>query len=157
MVAMATVMVLAACGGKAADSEGGAEESAMAPAAAPAETAAPAMAQGGTRHEVDMILEGANYVYRPAQLSIKPGDVVVFKAISGGMHNVQFWPDSLPAGAAAALEAGMTNVMAPLSSNLVAEGDSVVVSFAGAPAGRYPYFCLPHQALGMVAEITVAP
>ncbi|MCA9763105.1 MAG: hypothetical protein KC544_08270 [Gemmatimonadetes bacterium] len=157
VVATAMLVMLGACGGEAADSNGGAGEGMTPPAAAPVEQATPAMADGATRHEVDMILDGTNYVYRPARLTIKPGDVVVFRGISGGMHNVQFWADSLPAGAAEVLQAGMTNVMAPLASNLVAEGDSVVVRFAGAPAGRYPYYCLPHQALGMVAELTVAP
>jgi plastocyanin len=34
-------------------------------------------------------------------------------------------------------------------------GDSYVVSFAGAPAGRYVYNCAPHLALGMKAVVTV--
>lgn len=155
MVAMVLGVALAGCSGGSAEPEGGAAEQAAPPAPAP--VSAPPMAEGATRHEVDMVLDGASYVYRPSSLTIKPGDVVVFRGVSGGMHNVQFWADSLPAGAAEVLQAGMTNVMSPLASNLVAEGDSVVVRFDGAPAGRYPYFCLPHQALGMVAELTVAP
>ena len=34
-------------------------------------------------------------------------------------------------------------------------GDSYVVSFAGAPAGTYRYYCTPHLALGMKAVIEV--
>ena len=37
-----------------------------------------------------------------------------------------------------------------------AEGDSLVFTFAGVPAGRYPYYCLPHQAMGMKGELTIA-
>ena len=80
---------------------------------------------------------------------------MVFRGVSGGMHNVQFDADSLPAGAAAALSAVLPNKMMDLATNLVAEGDSIVVTFAGVPAGRYPYYCLPHQAMGMRAELLV--
>jgi plastocyanin len=31
------------------------------------------------------------------------------------------------------------------------------MSFAGAPAGKYDYFCLPHEALGMKASLTLQP
>ncbi|HET9132955.1 MAG TPA: plastocyanin/azurin family copper-binding protein [Gemmatimonadales bacterium] len=142
-------LVLAACGGeKAAET---ADSTAMAPAAEPA--AAPAAT--GTTHEVQMVMEGTAYKYVPAELTIKAGDTVVFKSVSGGLHNVQFYPDSIPPSAAAVLDAAITNKQGPLASALVNEGESITISFAGAPAGEYKYFCLPHQALGMVAKITV--
>lgn len=143
-------LVLAACGGeKAAETV---DSTAMAPAAEPA-AAAPAAT--GTTHEVQMVMEGTAYKYVPAELTIKAGDTVVFKSISGGLHNVQFYPDSIPPSAASVLDAAITNKQGPLASALVNEGESITISFAGAPAGEYKYFCLPHQALGMVAKITV--
>jgi plastocyanin len=103
-----------------------------------------------------MVLEGSDYKYVPANLTVKPGDVVVFHNVSGGPHNVEFYPDSVPAGAADALNAGMNDRMGPLQGPLLTEPNtSYTVSFAGAPTGLYKYFCLPHVALGMKGEITV--
>lgn len=111
----------------------------------------------GARHEVEMVMEGTNYVYRPAALNIKAGDVVVFKGVSGGLHNVQFHPDSIPAGSQAALDAVIPNRMDLLATNLIVEGDSLVFTFSGVPAGRYPFFCMPHTAMGMFGAVTVEP
>jgi plastocyanin len=149
-----SAVVITACSGKAPAPQTSDAATDAAVSAPSAETAA---ATTGTRHRVDMVLDGSSYAYRPAQLTIKPGDEVVFHGVSGGAHNVEFWADSLPEGAAAVLTAGISSAMSPLASNLIPDGDSIVVRFAGAPAGRYPYFCLPHQAMGMQGEITVTP
>lgn len=141
-------LVLAACGGE--KKVEGDTTSMAAPAPAPAAAAT------GARHEVQMLQEGTTYKFVPADLSIKAGDVVVFKNVSGGAHNVQFFGDSIPAGAAAVLDAAIADKMGPLSSALIAApGDSLVVSFAGAPVGGYTYTCTPHMAMGMHAKITV--
>lgn len=143
-------LVLAACGGGEKAEAPAADTAAMAPAMADAPAAT------GTTHEVQMVLDGAAYKYVPEALTIKAGDKVVFKNVSGGPHNVQFVADSIPAGAAAILDAGMANRMGPVAGELIAEiGATYEVSFAGAPVGTYPYFCLPHQALGMKGVITV--
>jgi plastocyanin len=150
MAALATV--LAACGGEKKTSEQTTtttpEQQAPAPAAAPA---AP-----GATHDVNMVLEGGQYKYVPDNLTIKSGDVVQFHNKSGGPHNVSFWPDSIPSGAADALKAGMPDQMSPLQSNLLTEQDAVYkVSFGNAPKGDYRFYCLPHLALKMHGKITV--
>lgn len=138
------VVVLAACEKKAETPA--ADTTAMAPAPAPA---------AGTTHEVSMTLEGSEYKFVPASLTIKVGDMVRFKDVTGGPHNVQFYPDSIPAGAAAALDAGMPDKMGSLMSPMVETGGSYTIGFAGAPVGEYRFFCLPHQAMGMKGMITV--
>jgi plastocyanin len=150
--------VLAACGGgeKAGEQQSTTTQDQAAPAgdAAPSGQAAPAA--GGTTHDVNMVLEGSSYKYVPDQLTIKSGDVVRFHNVSGGPHNVSFWADSIPAGAADALKAGMPDQMAPLEGSLLTEPNAVyTVNFANAPAGEYKYYCLPHLALGMKARISV--
>jgi plastocyanin len=150
MAALATV--LAACGGEKKTSEQTTtttpEQQAPAPAAAPAAT--------GATHDVNMVLEGGQYKYVPDNLTIKSGDVVQFHNKSGGPHNVSFWPDSIPSGAADALKAGMPDQMSPLQSNLLTEQDAVYkVSFGNAPKGDYKFYCLPHLALKMHGKITV--
>src|SRR5512147_2201420 len=142
---------LAACGGK---GEKPADQAA--PAAAPAETPAAAPAATGAKHEVDMEFDGKTAHFIPAELTIKSGDVVEFKVKSGPPHNVAFYPDSIPAGAADALNKGMPETMAPLTGPMkVGLGETYDVSFAGAPAGEYKFFCTPHLPFGMKGKITV--
>ena len=43
-----------------------------------------------------MVLDGSSYKYVPNKLTIKPGDIVRFHSKTGGAHNVQFYPDSIP-------------------------------------------------------------
>jgi len=140
-------LLAAACGG---------EKKEEAPAAVPApEAAAPALATGAM-HDVEMNFDGQKYMFVPAALTIKAGDVVRFHNKKGGPHNVSFWSDSIPAGAQAVLEKSMPNQMQPLVGNMLVEPDAVYeVSFAGAPVGTYKVYCLPHLAMGMTAVITV--
>ena len=147
MVAGVAVL-LAACGGEKKTETTTDSSAMMAPT--------PAAAAMGTRHEVDMMMEGTTYKFSPADLTISAGDVVVFKNVSGGPHNVQFKADSIPAGAQAVLDAAITDKMGPLSSALVsAPGDSLVISFAGAPVGDYYFTCTPHMAMNMHGKFTV--
>jgi plastocyanin len=148
-------LVLAACGGEKKTEEQ--QTTATPDQAAPAPTGGEAApAGGGTTHDVNMVLEGSTYKYVPDQLTIKSGDVVRFHNVSGGPHNVSFWADSVPGGAADALKAGMPDQMAPLEGSLLTEPNAVYsVNFANAPAGEYKYYCLPHLALGMRGKLTV--
>jgi plastocyanin len=103
-----------------------------------------------------MELDGSKYKFDPDNLTIKAGDVVRFHNKSGGPHNVSFWPDSVPSGAADVLKKNMPDQMAPLQSPLETEQDAVYqISFAGAPKGEYKFYCLPHLALGMHGKLTV--
>jgi plastocyanin len=151
---------LAACGG--GEQKAGEQQTTTTPdqAAPAADTAAPggaaAPAAGGATHDVNMVLEGSSYKYVPDQLTIKSGDVVRFHNVSGGPHNVSFWADSVPSGAADALKAGMPDQMAPLEGSLITEPNGIyTVNFAKAPAGEYKFYCLPHLALGMKGKLTV--
>jgi plastocyanin len=143
------VLVLAACGGGA---EQPAQDQAAAPPAATGAT--------GATHDVNMVLEGTAYKYVPDQLTIRVGDAVNFHNVSGGPHNVQFWPDSIPAGAADALGAGMPDQMSPLAGPLLIDytgpGALYTITFNNVPAGEYRFYCLPHLANNMVGKITVA-
>jgi plastocyanin len=152
-------MVLAACGGgekRAGDQPAGGDTAAAADAPAADAPGAAAPAGTGKTHNVDMVLEGSKYLYKPETLTIQSGDVVRFINKSGGPHNVSFWADSIPSGAGDVLKKTMPNQMAPLEGSLLTEPNAVYeVSFAGAPKGEYKYYCLPHLALGMRAKLTV--
>ncbi len=149
--ALVGLAVMVACGGGEKQAE-----------AAPGDTAqasAPANPSGGTTHDINMVLEGAStYKFDPAEVTVKPGDRVVFHNVSGGPHNVAFWADSIPAGAKELIEPQMPNPIGPLSSELLLDpGATLAISFANAPAGEYKFTCTPHMAMGMHGKITVAP
>ena len=147
-LAAGAVVIVAACGGEK-------------PAAQESTTAAPAAAAPaatGTVHEIQMAQVGADYRFVPDNVTIKVGDQVKFTNMANMAHNVQFYADSIPAGAAAVLDANMPNRMGPLAANLLtAQGETYTISFAGAPAGTYKYTCLPHMATGMHGTIIVTP
>jgi plastocyanin len=147
-------IVLAACGGeKKAEDQSTTTATPEQPAAS-APAAAPAA--GGATHDVSMELVGSTYKFDPSELTIKSGDVVNFHNKSGGPHNVSFWADSIPSGAADKLKAAMPDQMAPLEGPLLTEPEAVyTINFAGAPTGDYKFYCLPHLALGMKGKITV--
>jgi plastocyanin len=151
-MAAGLALLVAACGG--GEQKAGEEQQTTATPEQQAPAAAPAA--GGATHDVNMVLEGSSYKYVPDQLTIKAGDQVRFHNVSGGPHNVSFWTDSIPAGAADPLKAGMPDQMAPLEGQLITEPNAVyTVTFANAPTGEYKYYCLPHLALGMKGKITV--
>lgn len=130
----------------------------LAALAAPAAVLA-SRAQAGpppTQHEVRMVLAGTTYRFEPANLTIRSGDRIRFTTASGGPHNVSFDPARIPDAAEARIAAGMPNQMSPLNGPFVInDGDSYTVTFAGVPAGRYEFYCLPHMAMNMKGVITV--
>lgn len=149
-------IVAAACGGekKTEDQQAtAAPEQQPAPAANAPPANAPATGSGKT-HDVNMVLEGSSYKYVPDNLTISSGDVIRYHNKSGGPHNVAFWEDSIPKGAASAIV--IPEPMAPLSSKLAVTPDEVLeVKFNNAPKGEYKYYCTPHLAMGMKARLTV--
>lgn len=149
----ALALVALACGGD----KGGQPQSAPAGEAAQP-SAAPAATGTGTVHEVSMELKDGKYVFIPVTLTIKPGDTVKWINTSGGPHNVAFFKDKIPAGAAEVLNAAMPNKMQDLAGPfLIEEKAAYEVSFINAPAGQYSYTCQPHEMLGMNATLTVQP
>jgi plastocyanin len=109
----------------------------------------------GRTIDVQMIGDATGYRFVPATVTIKSGDTVRWTNVSGGPHNVTFWSDSLPAGAAAWLNASMPQVMSPLTGPLLMTANATYAISFRAPAGTYEYYCMPHLALGMKAKIVV--
>ena len=126
-------------------------------AAPPAPPAAGAAAPTGPVVEVKMTGNGSTKAaFEPNTLTIPAGATVRFTNVAGGPHNITFWPDSVPAGGAAALNGGMKNTVDNLSGPFLTQpNESYEVSFAGAPKGTYKGYCTPHLTLGMKIAITV--
>lgn len=144
-------LVALACGGKKTDQAQAAQTAAAQTTPTPAVPTGPVV-------EVKMTGNGTNLAaFEPKTLQIAAGSTVRFINVSGGPHNIAFYADSIPAGAAAVLNSGMANRMDNLSSPfLTSPNDHYDVTFApGAAKGVYKGFCLPHAALGMKIAITV--
>ena len=106
--------------------------------------------------EVQMTGDASGYKFSPAKVTIQKGDKVKFTLVSGPPHNVVFWEDSIPKGAAAKLGKAMPKTVGPLTGPFMLNtGETYEISFAGLPAGTYKYYCAPHLALGMKAVIEV--
>jgi plastocyanin len=161
----ASAVVLGACAGgdKGAGDTTAVAVDTSAPVTTPSTTTPPApggtasmAAITGTTHEVKMIGDAQGYRFEPANITVKAGDGIKFTTINGGPHNVAFDPANVPTDVQGQLDANISEKMGQLSSALKTNpGESVTVSFANIKAGKYPYHCTPHLALGMKGEITV--
>lgn len=164
LVVGVVAIAVTACGGGTANrsehsaASSAAEEASPAPVpqATGAADAASIVAQG-TVHEVRMLLTSdGKFLFDPAAITIKVGDVVRWRDVSGAPHNVSFHPQEIPDGAAPILNAAMPDKIGDLQGKiLIADGDTYTISFAGLPPGDYHYYCLPHEMLGMKGVITV--
>jgi plastocyanin len=157
-----SVFAFAACGGSsdapAADAAPAADMAPAAEAAAPAASGEIAFAPAtGTTHEIKMIGDDKGYRFEPANLTIKSGDAVKFVAISGFPHNVAFSATGLSADVRKQLDMNFGDQrMAELTSNMYMNpNESVTISFANIPAGKYDFNCTPHLAMNMKGVITV--
>jgi plastocyanin len=136
-----------ACGDKKA------EQASASPSAAEPQMAAQ---PNGPVVEIKMTGEGNTFQYEPSVINAPVGATLRFINVSGGPHNVSFYPDSVPAGAVDLLNAAMPNRMDNLVGPfLITADDHYDVSLAGLPAGTYKGFCTPHQALGMKFTLNV--
>jgi cytochrome c oxidase cbb3-type subunit 2 len=105
---------------------------------------------------VKMLGDAKGYRFEPAAIRARVGDIVRFVNVSGGPHNVSFWADSIPPGAAGQLQRNMGTTMSPLIGEMISQANAEYqVSIASLPPGAYQYYCLPHLALGMRGQIVV--
>lgn len=160
---IASAFVLTACAGgdKAADTTAAATPDTAATAAATTPAAATPAVTGET-HDVQMVLDNGAYKYVPADITVKPGDAIKFINVSGGPHNVHFKAEETPDDMEPVLarnmpaEAGGAQKLGPTNSPLLTQpNETYTITFDGVKAGKYPFVCTPHEALGMKGTVTV--
>ena len=113
-------------------------------------------AQGGTTHTVDMTDE---LVFDPDEITIAPGDTVVWENVGQIGHTVTAYEDEIPEEAeffasGDAEDESSARAAYPPGGN-VAGGESYQHTFP--VEGEYGYFCIPHEGVGMIATLTVEP
>lgn len=121
----------------------------------------PATPPTGVVHDVRMLrTPDRRYTFEPAELTIRDGDLVRWTVVDGVPHNVAFYPESIPPAAASFLVSAIPadGKISPLGGRVLVEpGETFDILFAGAPAGRYRYFCIPHEVAGMKGTLVVRP
>jgi len=154
----ALLTTVVAIGALACGKKGGDQTQPQAPAPNAPPAAAPSAATpSGPVVEVKMTGNGSTKAaFEPNSITVPAGGTVRFINVSGGPHNITFWSDSIPAGGAAALQAGMKNTVDNLSGPFLTQpNETYDVSFANAPKGTYKGYCTPHLTLGMHLAIKV--
>lgn len=115
-------------------------------------------AAGQATHVVRMVADASKDEYRfePAVVTARPNDVVVFRVVSGPPHSVVFESEGLSVGARGALNSAMPARSGDLSSPLLTRvGKEFRMVVPQLPVGSYPFYCLPHRAYDMRAELRI--
>lgn len=118
----------------------------------------PAAAQAQRVHEVRLEANSERETYRfnPDRVTARPGDVVVFKAVSGVPHSIVFENAGLSDQAHEALNGAMSRRAGDLSSPLLTlQGAEYRVVVPQLPPGTYQFFCLPHRAYDMRGQLRI--
>jgi len=106
---------------------------------------------------IEMRGDANGYVFAPDTVHIHTGDVVTWKMISGGPHNIAFSREAA-GDAADVINRNMAAKMAYLSSPLLMNpGEALTVPFNDVPPGTYEFHCIPHLAMGQKGVIIVDP
>jgi plastocyanin len=118
----------------------------------------PALAQAQRVHEVRLEANSERETYRfnPDRVTARPGDVVVFKAVSGVPHSIVFESAGLSDQAHEALNGAMSRRAGDLSSPLLTlQGAEYRVVVPQLAPGTYQFFCLPHRAYDMRGQLRI--
>ncbi|HKJ94173.1 MAG TPA: plastocyanin/azurin family copper-binding protein [Gammaproteobacteria bacterium] len=89
--------------------------------------------------------------FKPSPVVIHVGDTVRWESDSVLVHTVT----ADPSLAAKASDVALPDGAATFNSGNISPGGHFEHTFK--TAGRYRYFCIPHEAVGMVGEVVVKP
>lgn len=110
-------------------------------------------------HEIRLEVDAEREVFRfvPSQVSARPGDVLLFKTLSGTPHSIVFEAANLSTPAHEALNGAMSRRAGDLSSPLLSpNGAEYRIVVPALEPGRYEFFCLPHRAYDMRGALQIA-
>jgi plastocyanin len=111
--------------------------------------ALPATVQAQRVHEIRLEANPQKELYQisPSRVNAKPGDVLLFRAVSGAPHSIVFEGGKLSGVAREALNGAMPRRSGDLSSPLLdPDGAEYRIVVPALPTGTYEFFCLPHRA-----------
>ena len=119
----------------------------------------------GGPNVVEGVPDGADHVvdmqavsFEPAELTVSQGDTVAWPHAAGEAHSVSAYQDGIPDAAEYWASGGFESEEAARTGwengqGAVQSGQSYVHTFE--TTGTHEYFCVPHEAAGMVGSVTV--
>jgi plastocyanin len=138
------VLLLAACSSGSTSTGAGGAAATKPPAAANT----PAPAGGGAQSQT--INMNDQYQFQPANLTVPRGTTITWMNTGQQQHTVT----DDPAKAANRADGQLPNGAQPWDSGFIDAGKTFTHTFD--TPGQYTYFCMPHEALGMIGHITVS-
>jgi plastocyanin len=116
----------------------------------------PAAAQDVHQIKLEADAGKEDYRFSPASVTARPGDVLVFKVVSGAPHSIVFEGAGLSENARASLNAALGRRAGDLTGPLLTEnGSEYRITVPVLPAGTYRFFCLPHRAYDERGELRI--
>ncbi|MEP7326477.1 MAG: plastocyanin/azurin family copper-binding protein [Gemmatimonadota bacterium] len=98
-------------------------------------------------HRVALTSGSGRYEMSPDDLTVSPGDTLVFHVESGGPHALGIDPQGLTVPTHEAWNGALPHRVGDLRGPLMRQNDSYqVVIPRSFPKGKYRVFCLPHRA-----------
>lgn len=112
----------------------------------------------GVPEDADHVVEMTAVAYEPADLTVSQGDTVAWVHDEGEAHSVTAYEVGIPDDAAYWASGGFESRSAAETgwkegSGAVQSGHAYVHTFES--PGTHEYFCIPHEAAGMVGSVTV--
>ncbi len=96
--------------------------------------------------------------FDPGTVTVRVGETLRFVNDSSQAHTVTAYEESLPEGIDFFASGGFDDeesARAGVAQGLIRPGEVYTITFA-AP-GRLRYFCIPHEATGMIGTIVIEP
>lgn len=121
--------------------------------------ATPARAQEGSTRTVEMT---DDLVFDPDEIAVTPGTTVVWENVGSIGHSVTAYEEDLPADAEFFASGGFETEDAARSAYSAGDPDSGDIAggetyeYTFETEGTYPYFCIPHESVGMLGTIEVS-
>ncbi len=112
----------------------------------------------GVPDDADHVVDMTAVAFEPAELTVSQGDTVAWAHAGGEPHSVTAYADGVPDGAEYWASGGFDSEEAAVSGwedgeGAVRSGQSFVHTFEA--TGTHEYYCVPHEAAGMVGSVTV--
>ena len=118
-----------------------------------------ARAEAQKVHEISIEANPEKEIFRfsPAQVTARPGDALLFRAVSGTPHSIVFEGRGLSGSAHEALNGALSRRSGDLSSPLLTpDGAEYRIVVPALPPGRYEFFCLPHRAYDLRGVLQIS-
>ena len=112
----------------------------------------------GVPDDADHVVDTNAVAYDPAEPTVSTGDTVAWTYAAGEPHSVTAYRDGIPDGATYWASGGFESEEAARNGwengeGAVQSGESFVHTFE--TTGTHEYFCIPHEAAGMVGTVVV--